>query len=101
MARVATKRNKQQTPLIKSRLQVRRDLLIECSSKRKNHGVMAFEEKGQDSFFEWGVKTTDNDFVGLANGLCPLVRELGIVWRRLAGGEECHKWSIQKLCISG
>ena len=43
MARVATKRNKQQITLIKSRLQVWRDLLIECSSKRKNHGVMPFK----------------------------------------------------------
>ena len=44
MARVATKRNKQQIPLVKSRLQLRRDLLIECSSERKNHGVMVFEQ---------------------------------------------------------
>ena len=43
IARVATKRNKQQIPLVKSRLQVRRDLLIECSSERKNHGVMVFK----------------------------------------------------------
>ena len=43
MARVATKRNKQQISLVKSRLQVWRDLLIECSSKRKNHGVMPFK----------------------------------------------------------
>ena len=56
-----------------------------------------FKENVQYLFFEWGVETADNDLVGLANGLCPLVRELGIVWRRLAGGEECHKWSIQKL----
>ena len=44
MARVATKRNKQQIPLVKSRLQVRRDLLIECPPKRKNHGVMPFKQ---------------------------------------------------------
>ena len=44
MARVATKRNKQQISLVKSRLQVWRDLLIECSSKRKNHGMMVFEQ---------------------------------------------------------
>ena len=44
MSRVATKRNKQQIPLVKCRLQVWRDLLIECSSERKNHGVMVFEQ---------------------------------------------------------
>ena len=42
------------------------------------------------SFFEWRVEAAYNDFVGLAYGLCPLASELGIVWRRLAGGEECH-----------
>ena len=67
MSRVATKRNKQQTPLIKSRLQVWRDLLIECSSKRKNHGVMPFEQVAQNLFFEGGVKAADDDFVGLAD----------------------------------
>ena len=67
MACVATKRNKQQTPLIKSRLQVWRDLLIECSSKRKNHGVMPFEQVAQNLFFEWGVKAADYDLVGLAD----------------------------------
>ena len=43
MARVATERNKQQIPLVKCRLQVWRDLLIKCSSKRKNHGMMPFK----------------------------------------------------------
>ena len=33
MARVATKRNKQQISLVKSRLQVRRDLLIKRSAE--------------------------------------------------------------------
>ena len=67
MARVATKRNKQQIPLVKSRLQVRRDLLVKCSSKRKNHGMMSFEQVVQNLFFEWGVEATDDDFVGLAD----------------------------------
>ena len=67
MARVASKRNKQQIPLVKSRLQVWRDLLIKCSSKRKNHGVMPFEQVAQNLFFEWGVKAADDDFVGLAD----------------------------------
>ena len=44
MARVATKRNKQQISLVKSRLQVRRDLLIECSAECENHGVMVFKQ---------------------------------------------------------
>ena len=44
MARVATKRNKQQITLIKSRLQVWRDPLIQRSSKRKNHGMMPFKQ---------------------------------------------------------
>ena len=101
MARVATKRNKQQISLVKSRLQVWRNLLVKCPSKCKNHGMAAFKQIVQNLFFEWGVKAADDNFVGLANGLCPLASELGIVWRRLAGGEECHKWSTQKLCISG
>ena len=101
VACVATKRNKQQIPLVKSRLQVWRDLFIECSAECENHGVLTFKQVVQDLFFEWGVKAADNDLISLTYGLCPLVSELGIVWRRLAGGEECHKWSIQKLCISG
>ena len=44
MSRVATKRNKQQITLVKSRLQMWRDLLIECSSERKNHGMMPFKQ---------------------------------------------------------
>ena len=67
MARVATKRNKQQISLIKSRLQVWRDLLIKCSSECKNHGMVPFEQVIQNLFFEWGVKATDDDFVGLAD----------------------------------
>ena len=43
MAGVATKRNKQQISLAESRLQARRDLLIECSPERKNNGVLAFQ----------------------------------------------------------
>ena len=43
MAGVATKRNKQQIPLVKSSLQVWRDLLIKCSTECKNHGVMLFK----------------------------------------------------------
>ena len=43
MACVATKRNKQQISLVKSRLQARRDLLIKCSSECENNGVLAFE----------------------------------------------------------
>ena len=48
MARVATKRNKQQITLIKSRLQVRRDLLIKCSAECENNGVLAFEQVVQN-----------------------------------------------------
>ena len=44
---------------------------------------MAFKQVVQNLFFERGMKAADNDFVGLANGLCPLVSELGVVWRRL------------------
>ena len=67
MARVATKRNKQQISLVKSRLQVRRDLLIKRSAECENHGVLAVQQVVQNLFFEWGVKAADNDFVGLAN----------------------------------
>ena len=67
MARVATERNKQQIPLVKSRLQVWRDLLIKRSAKRKNHGMMPFEQVVQNLFFEWGMKAADDDFVGLAD----------------------------------
>ena len=44
MARVATKRNEQQIPLVKSRLQVWRNFLIKRSSKRKNHRMLAFKQ---------------------------------------------------------
>ena len=67
MACVVTKRNKQQIPLIKSRLQVWRDLLIKCSSECENNGVLAFKQVVQNLFFEWGVKAADDDFVGLAD----------------------------------
>ena len=67
MARVATKRNKQQIPLVKSRLQVWRNLLIKCSTERKNYGMVPFEQVVQNLFFEWGVKAADDDFVGLAD----------------------------------
>ena len=72
MARVATKRNKQQIPLIKSRFQVWRDLLIKSSSECKNHGVMPFEQVVQNLFFEWGVKAADDNLVGLADVSSPL-----------------------------
>ena len=67
MARVATKRNKEQITLVKSSLQMWRDLLVECSSKCKNHWVLAFKQVVQNLFFEWGVKAADNDLVGLAD----------------------------------
>ena len=67
MARVATKRNKQQIALGKSRLQVWRNLFIECSSERKNHGMMPFKQVVKNLFFEWGVEATDDDFIGLAD----------------------------------
>ena len=90
MARVATKRNKQQIPLVKSRLQVRRDLLIKCSSECKNHGMMSFEQVVQNLFFEWGVKAADDDFVGLADVGSPLQCQLRVVWRCFPRSEECH-----------
>ena len=67
MACVATKRNKQQITLIKSRLQVWRDLLINRPPECKNHGTAAFEQVVQNLFFEWGMKAADDDFVGLAD----------------------------------
>ena len=101
MARVATKRNKEQIPLVKSRLQVWRNLLIECSPKRKNHRVMPFKQVVQDLFFEWGVKAADDDFVGLADGLGPLQRQLRVVWRCFPRCEECHQLSVEQVLISG
>ena len=74
MARVATERNKQQISLVKCRLQVWRDILIKCSSKCKNHGMMPFEQVVQNLFFKWGVKAADDDFVGLADGFGPFSR---------------------------
>ena len=67
VARVAAKRNKQQIALVKSGLQVWRNFLIKCSSKRKNHGTLAFQQVVQNLFFERGVKAADYDFVGLAD----------------------------------
>ena len=101
MARVATKRNKQQISLVKSRLQVRRNLLIKRSAKRKNHGTMPFEQVAQNLFFEWGVKAADDNFVGLADGLDPLQRQLSVVWRCFPRCEECHQFSVEQVLISG
>lgn len=67
MARVATKRNKQQIPLVKSRLQGWRNLLIKCSAECENHGVLTFKQVIQNLFFEWGVKAAYDDLVGLAD----------------------------------
>lgn len=90
MACVAAKRNKEQIPLVKSRLQVRRNLLIKRSSKCKNNGVMVFKQVVQNLFFEWGVKAADNDFVGLADVGSPLQCQLRVVWRCFPRSEECH-----------
>ena len=90
MASVATKRNKQQIPLVKSRLQVRRDLLIKSPPKRKNHGMVPFKQVVQNLFFEWGVKAADDDFVGLADASSPLQCQLRVVWRCFPRCEECH-----------
>ena len=43
VACVVAKRNKEQIPLVKSRLQVWRDLFIESPSERKNHGMVPFK----------------------------------------------------------
>ena len=67
MTRVASKRNKQQIPLVKSSLQVRRDLPIKSSAECKNHGMMSFEQVVQNLFFEWGVKAANDNFAGLAD----------------------------------
>ena len=72
MACVATKRNKQQIPLVKCRLQVWRNLLIKRSSECENHGMLTFKQIVQDLFFEWGMKAADDDFVGLADVSGPL-----------------------------
>ena len=101
MACVATKRYEQQIPLVKSRLQVWWNLLIECPPKRKNHGIMPFKQVVQNLFFEWGVKAADDDFVGLADVSSPLQRQLRVVWRCLTRGEECHQLSIEQVLISG
>ena len=101
VARVATKRNKQQIPFVKSRLQVWRDLLIKCSSECENNGMVPFEQVVQNLFFEWGVKATNDDFIGLADVSSPLQRQLRVVWRCLTRGEECHQLSIEQVLISG
>ena len=64
MARVATKRNKQQITLIKSSLQMWRNLLIECPTECKNHGMVPFKQVVQNLFFEWGVKAANDNFAG-------------------------------------
>ena len=101
MARVATKRNKQQIALVKSRLQVWRDLLINRPPECKNHGTAAFEQVVQNLFFEWGVKAADDDLIGLADGFGPLQRQLRVVWRCFPRSEECHQLSIEQVLISG
>ena len=101
MARVATKRNKQQISLVKSRLQVWRNLLIKCSAECENHGVFMFEENVKDFFFEWGMKAADNDFVGLADRFGPLQRQFRVVWRCFPRCEECHQLSVEQVLISG
>ena len=101
MARVATKRNKQQIPLVKSRLQMWRYLFIECSSECDNNGMLALEEIVQNLFFEWGVKAADDGFVGLADGLGPLQCQLRVVWRCFPRSEECHQLSVKQVLISG
>ena len=101
VARVATKRNKQQISLAESRLQVWRDLLIECPSKCKNNGVVPFEQVVQNLFFEWGVKAADDDFVGLADASSPLQRQLRVVWRCFPRCEECHQLPVEQVLISG
>ncbi len=90
MASVATERNKQQIPLVKSGLQVWWDLLIKCSSERKNHGMMPFKQVVQNLFFEWGMKAADDNFVGLADVSSPLQRQLRVVWRCFPRCKECH-----------
>ena len=101
MACVATKRNKQQIPLVKSRLQVRRNLLIKRSAECENHGMMVFKQVIQNLFFEWGVKAADNDFIGLADVGSPLQRQSRVVWRCFPRSEECHQLSIEQVLISG
>ena len=101
MARVATKRNKQQIPLVKSRLQVWRDLLIKCSSECKNNRMLAFEQVVQNLFFEWGVEATNDNFVGLADVSSPLQCQLRVAWRCFPRCEECHQLSVEQVLISG
>ena len=101
MARVATKRNKQQISLVKCRLQARRNLLIKCSAKCENHGVMPFEQVVQNLFFEWGMKAADDNFVGLADVGSPSQSQLRVVWRCFPRCEECHQLSIEQVLISG
>ena len=101
MACVATKRNKQQISLVKSRLQVWRDLLIECPTECKNHGMVPFKQVVQNLFFEWGMKATDDDFVGLADVGSPSQCQLRVVWRCFPRSEECHQLSIEQVLISG
>ena len=62
---------------------------------------MVFKQVVQNLFFEWGMKAADDDFIGLADGLGPLQRQLRVVWRCLTRGEECHQLSIEQVLISG
>ena len=101
MARVATKRNKQQITLIKSRLQVRRNLLVKCPSKCKYHGVMPFEQVVQNLFFEWGVKAADDDFIGLDYFVRPASGEFERLGWCITRSEECHQLSVKQVLISG
>ena len=101
MARVVTKRNKQQIPLVKSRLQAWRDLLIKRSAECKNHGMMVFKQVVQNLFFEWGVEAADDNFVGFADIGSPLQCQLRVVWRCFPRSEECHQLSVEQVLISG
>ena len=101
MACVATKRNKQQIPLVKSRLQMWRHLLIKCPPKCKNHGVAPFKQVVQNLFFEWGVEAADDNFVGLADVGSPSQRQLSVMWRCFPRSEECHQLSVEQVLISG
>ena len=101
MACVAAKRNKQQISLVKSRLQVWRNLLIKCPSERENHGMVPFKQVVQNLFFEWGVKAADDNFVGLADVGSPSQCQLRVVWRCFTRCEECHQLSVEQVLISG
>lgn len=63
--------------------------------------MMVFKQVVQNLFFEWGVETADNDFVGLADVSSPLQRQFRVVWRCFPRCEECHQLSIEQVLISG